>query len=226
MMKKKNTDSDDLLYDYIFKIAIVGNAGVGKTSMVGRYVDRTFKESYSVTIGFGINIVPMKIMAENGQEKNIKLQIWDTAGSERHGIASSTACRGVNGVMFVYSVTDNQSFIDIPKWVEKFKDEEKLKYRVIVGNKADLSDSPGAVSPRNKRNYIVEDIEHIEVSALEGTGLDEAFKKMATTLTNEFIHMNTINNKEEYVILANKNNNNNTPRNNIVEKRNCCGGTS
>ena len=121
-------------YDYLFKILVIGDSGVGKSSLLLRYSDDTFIENHIPTIG-----VDFKIRTILLEGKTIKVQMWDTAGQERFKAISQTFYHGAHGIFLVYDVTNSESFYNISKWskdVETYGTENVKK--VIIGNKCDL----------------------------------------------------------------------------------------
>merc|ERR1711977_627351 len=121
-------------YDYLYKLLLIGDSGVGKSCLLLRYVDETYQESYISTIG-----VDFKIRTVEIDGKVIKLQIWDTAGQERFRTITSSYYRGAHGIIVVYDVTDGDSFRSVEKWIteiERFAGTEVTK--MMVGNKADM----------------------------------------------------------------------------------------
>jgi Ras-related protein Rab-1A len=120
-------------YDYLYKLLVIGDSGVGKSSILLRYCDNQFSENYLSTIG-----VDFKIITINHLGKKIKLQIWDTAGQERFRTITSSYYRGVQGIIVVFSVSDLDSFNHVPMWlaeIEKYSNEKCSK--ILIGNKSD-----------------------------------------------------------------------------------------
>jgi Ras-related protein Rab-1A len=94
-------------YLYLFKVVLVGNSCVGKSSLVVRYADNDFSEFFLATIG-----VDFRFKAFNVRGENVKLQIWDTAGQEKFRTITSSYYRGAHALMIVFDITDLQSFTD------------------------------------------------------------------------------------------------------------------
>jgi len=126
-------------YDYLFKLLIIGDAGVGKSSLLLRFADNTFTSAYINTIG-----VDFKIRTVNIDGMTIKLQIWDTAGQERFRTITATYYRGTHGVIVVYDVTEKESFENVRRWMAEIDNncdtQQNPVNRVLVGNKCDMED--------------------------------------------------------------------------------------
>jgi Ras-related protein Rab-35 len=119
-------------YDHLFKFLIIGDSGVGKSSLLLRFADNTFSESYITTIGVDFKIRTMVVDGER-----LKLQIWDTAGQERFRTITSTYYRGTHGVLVVYDVTNALSFSNIKRWLQEIDQNCDAICRILVGNKDD-----------------------------------------------------------------------------------------
>jgi Ras-related protein Rab-1A len=162
-------------YDFLFKLLLIGDSGVGKSCLLLRFADDTYTESYISTIG-----VDFKIRTIELDGKTIKLQIWDTAGQERFRTITSSYYRGAHGIIVVYDVTDGESFENVKDWlseIDRYATENVNK--LLVGNKCDL-ESKRAVSTDSAKAYADElKIPFLETSAKTAQNVEQAFIRMA-----------------------------------------------
>ena len=155
------------------KIILVGDASVGKTSLLLRYIDNHFPDKHLSTVG-----VEYRMKNYEYRAFNIKLQIWDTAGQERFHSITTNYFHNADGILFVYDITEPRSFEGIKQWII---DSEKIGNnfeKLLVGNKNDLKHKI-AVKKEDVEKFCKENnIEWIEVSAKENINLKEAFHKI------------------------------------------------
>merc|ERR1712054_323336 len=133
--KAKSGMANTAEYDYLFKLLLIGDSGVGKSCLLLRFADDTYTDTYISTIG-----VDFKIRTVEIEGKVIKLQIWDTAGQERFRTITSSYYRGAHGIIVVYDVTDEESFNHVKQWlveIDRYCHEHVNK--MLVGNKCDLA---------------------------------------------------------------------------------------
>eukprot|EP00457_Paulinella_chromatophora_P009158 gb/GEZN01009214.1/.p1 GENE.gb/GEZN01009214.1/~~gb/GEZN01009214.1/.p1 ORF type:complete len:210 (-),score=34.87 gb/GEZN01009214.1/:680-1309(-) len=165
-------------YDYLFKLVLIGDSGVGKSCLLLRFADDNFTDSYISTIGVDFRFRTVTI-----EKKTVKLQIWDTAGQERFRTITSAYYRGADGIIMVYDVTSNESFEHVEEWlseVDRYANENTSK--LLVGNKADLIEEK-QVSEENAQRFAEKlGISFIETSAKTATNVDTAFLTMAKEL--------------------------------------------
>lgn len=124
-------------YDYLYKVVLVGEAAVGKTHLLSRYIKGTLPKNPTSTIGveFATRTVPL----ETGG--TVKAQIWDTAGQERYRAITSAHYRRAAGALLVYDVSNERSFSAVTRWMEELKEQAEPDIVImLVGNKVDLCD--------------------------------------------------------------------------------------
>ncbi|KAI9813916.1 MAG: hypothetical protein M1832_006063 [Thelocarpon impressellum] len=179
-----------LKYDYLFKLLLIGDSGVGKSCLLLRFADDTYTESYISTIG-----VDFKIRTIELDGKTVKLQIWDTAGQERFRTITSSYYRGAHGICVVYDVTDMDSFNNVKQWlqeIDRYATEGVNK--LLVGNKSDMSDKKVVEYTVAKEFADSLGIPFLETSAKNASNVEQAFLTMARQI-KERMGTTTVNNK-------------------------------
>ncbi|KMT01694.1 hypothetical protein BVRB_9g211500 [Beta vulgaris subsp. vulgaris] len=161
-------------YDYLFKLLLIGDSGVGKSCLLLRFADDSYLDSYISTIG-----VDFKIRTVDQDGKTIKLQIWDTAGQERFRTITSSYYRGAHGIIVVYDITDQESFNNVKQWLSEIdRYASNNVNKLLVGNKSDLT-ANRAVSYETAKAYADEiGIPFLETSAKDATNVEQAFLTM------------------------------------------------
>jgi Ras-related protein Rab-1A len=189
-----------LEYDYLFKVLLIGDSGVGKSSLLLKFTDRVFTDHYISTIG-----VDFKIQTLQLDDKIIKLQLWDTAGQERFRTITTSYYRGAHGIIIVFDITDKESFANIKTWIteiDRFASDNVCK--ILIGNKSDLE---------KQREVSIEDakelankykIDYIEASAKDSTNVQQLFVELTRQIKEANVqkHINKI--PEEKVNLIGK----------------------
>ncbi|KAI8638467.1 GTP-binding protein ypt1 [Parasitella parasitica] len=162
-------------YDYLFKLLLIGDSGVGKSCLLLRFADDTYTESYISTIG-----VDFKIRTIELEGKTVKLQIWDTAGQERFRTITSSYYRGAHGIIVVYDVTDKESFNNVKQWLQEIdRYAAEGVNKLLVGNKSDLTDKK-VVDFADAKDFAEPiNIPILETSAKDSTNVEQAFLTMA-----------------------------------------------
>jgi len=165
-------------YDYLFKLVLIGDSGVGKSCLLLRFADDNFTDSYISTIGVDFRFRTITI-----DDKTVKLQIWDTAGQERFRTITSAYYRGADGIIMVYDVTSAESFDHVEEWlseVDRYANESTSK--LLVGNKADLIEEKQVPEETAQGFSEKLQIPFLETSAKTATNVDTAFLTMAKEL--------------------------------------------
>jgi len=169
-------------YDYLLKIVMIGDSGVGKSCLLKRFATNEFNDSYMSTIGVDFEIQTLYI-----DNKTVKLQIWDTAGQERFHNITTSYYRGAHCIMLVYDVTNPDSFRNLNRWMGQIKNyASKGTQLLVVGNKADFIGSPSRVDFEDACDYarviseqVEKEVDVIETSAKSGYQVNQAFEKLA-----------------------------------------------
>ena len=161
-------------YSLLFKIILIGDANVGKTNILSRYISDTFLETSKSTVG-----VELATKVEQYNNKKIKIQIWDTAGQERYRSITSAYYKGAKGALIVYDITRKNTFDNIDKWISDLKlNGDKNICILIVGNKSDLNEQREVDEELGKKKAEMFKTAFMETSALNGENISKAFEEV------------------------------------------------
>jgi len=167
-MSHNNAGKD---YDILHKIVLIGDSGVGKTSLLQRFAEQYFSETHITTIG-----VDFKLRTIQVGNKRVKLQVWDTAGQEKFRVITKTYYRNAAGIIIGYDVTNGESFVNTKRWIEEVKNNcgDDGVPIVLVGNKCDSPNK--VVSLEDQQAYAnLINLKFFETSAKENINVDEIF---------------------------------------------------
>lgn len=171
-------------YDYLFKILLIGDSGVGKTSLLFRYVEDVFNPEFQSTIGVDFKICTLSV---DGRE--VKMQLWDTAGQDRFRNIVASYYRGAHGIVLVYDVASTASFENLQNWMEEAKRHlDENVPRLLVGNKIDtareVSTETGEAFARTHS------MGFIETSAKSAVNVRELFEQMVRSILSKLLVLN------------------------------------
>mmetsp|Transcript_12816 Transcript_12816/g.39406 ORF Transcript_12816/g.39406 Transcript_12816/m.39406 type:complete len:217 (-) Transcript_12816:2012-2662(-) len=169
--------SDDE-YDYLFKVVLIGDSGVGKSNLLSRFTRNEFNLESKSTIG--VEFATRSIQTEG---RTIKAQIWDTAGQERYRAITGAYYRGAVGALLVYDISKKITFENIERWLRELRDNADPNIVImLVGNKCDLkhlrtvsTDEGSSFAEKNNLSFI-------ETSALDATNVEDAFSQILTEI--------------------------------------------
>lgn len=161
-------------YDYLFKILLIGDSGVGKTCILCRFANNEFNRSHISTIGIDFK---MKTIVVEG--KRIRIQMWDTAGQERYETITTQYYRRAQGIILVYDITRQETFNNIRKWL-RYVDEHASNnvQRLLLANKCDAEDERMVWKDQGARLAAEKSIKFYETSAQSDINIDEAFTEI------------------------------------------------
>jgi len=162
-------------YDYLFKLLLIGDSGVGKTCLLFRFSDDAFNTSFIATIG-----IDFKVRTVDIDGRKIKLQIWDTAGQERFRTITTAYYRGAMGIFLVYDISDEKTFDNIKTWMRNIEDNAAPDVeKMILGNKCDREEKRQVSKEKGQALAVRHGVKFFESSALSGLNVEEAFLTMA-----------------------------------------------
>ena len=180
-------ESDD--YDYLFKIVLIGDSGVGKSNLLTRFTRDEFNLESKSTIGveFATKSIIIDDAHNPGSQKILKAQVWDTAGQERYRAITSAYYRGAVGALVVFDVTKRQSWENLKRiWIEELKSHSDANLvLMIVGNKIDLANLRQVTAEEAQAYADEQGYSFVETSALDATNVDQAFRGILTKVYEE-----------------------------------------
>ena len=198
-----------------YKIVIIGDQHVGKTSILSKYKYETIEENYAPTIG--IDFLTKNVFLE---DKTIRLIMWDTAGQERFKSLIPSYLKNANSIILTFDITSKNSFNSLNKWLEDIKNNvQDSVFIVLCGNKIDLN---------NKRQVNYEDAQkfakdndliYIETSAITGDGIKKLFDVITKSFYDGGVSIGNDSQVNERSIVLQPNNN---VIDDVVDKKNCC----
>ena len=170
--------------EIVYKVLLLGDSSVGKTCFLLRYCDKSFQDVHLSTIGLDYRLKTITLK----NNKNIKLQIWDTAGQDRFRAITKNYYKSANGVLLIYDISNLQTYENAKNWISQIREEANPNVIIyLVGNKIDL--------PKEKRVVNIEDGEKIaeefeikfkEASAKSGTNVNEIFEELVEQIDEKF----------------------------------------
>ena len=179
--KEKKKEKPNTKITTQLKIIVLGNMSVGKTSIVGRYINNKFYEKYECTIQAQQQT---KIINEDSNTP-IRLNIWDTAGQEKFLALTRQYFRGAQGALIVFDLTDKKSFTRLPNWIDEIKTNgEKETVIVILGNKSDQVEER-EIAQSDINDFIKDEYPYFEVSAKNGNNISLAFEKLIKLMIDQ-----------------------------------------
>ena len=170
--------------ELVYKVLLLGDSSVGKTCFLLRYCDKSFQEAHLSTIGLDYRLKSMTLQ----NDKNIKLQIWDTAGQDRFRAITKNYYKGANGIILIYDVTNKQSYENVKNWLTQIKEEATPNVIIyLAGNKIDVEEEQRVITTEDGQKIADEyKLPFKETSAKNGINVNEIFQELVEKIDETF----------------------------------------
>ena len=174
----------------VYKVLLLGDSTVGKTCFLLRYCDKTFEDAHLTTVGLDYRLKSMVLK----NEKNVKLQIWDTAGQDRFRAITKNYYKGANGIILIYDVTNLQSYENVKNWIAQIKESANQNVVIyLVGNKIDVKDEDRIVKTDDGKKLAEEfKLPFFESSAKQGININEIFEQIVEKIDEVYSKLEPI----------------------------------
>lgn len=190
----------DKTSDFQFKVTIIGDMGVGKTSIMSRYVTNDFSPIHRATIGVEFKLKRLII-----DDTIVSLKLWDTCGEEKYNSITRQYYKNANGVLIVFDLTNPKSIEKLNQWLANVKDENDENIVVfLVGNKSDAKNKILQLSEEGRKFAESNSIPYSEVSAKTGSGITGLFDSIARKMVEvgkKLIGQNANNGKQKNLLI-------------------------
>ena len=174
MEEESSSTSIEVDFDIKFKMMLIGDSDVGKTSLLKKYCDNEFSQSYISTIGIDFQIKNITI-----DNKKLQIQIWDTTGQERYQVLAKNYFNSSDGFVIVYDITKRESFDNVNNWIEQiYEMAPNYAKSILFGNKNDLKEHRQVKVSEGKTLAKKYNIKFFETSAKDGINIKEGFESL------------------------------------------------
>ncbi|HEC37057.1 MAG TPA: GTP-binding protein [bacterium] len=160
--------------NYVVKTVLLGEAGVGKTSLVYRFIENKFRENYKSTLGVNLLKKDLEVEGYGG----VSSQIWDLGGQESFRSLRKLYLEGANGGLIIFDLTDKKSFDKLNDWLESFRIARGEQPLLLIGNKSDLENQAKITEKEASKYAKNNNMDLILTSAKTGQNVEEAFIKL------------------------------------------------
>jgi small GTP-binding protein len=189
---------------YKFKVCLIGEIAVGKTSIIERYITGNFNNEYNCTCGTEYRL---KTVSREGYGA-AEISIWDTAGGEKYRSITKNYFRDAQGIAIVFDLTNKNSFTSLDVWLKEVKDTVSESTEiVIVGNKSDLVDNR-KIEEKDIELFMIENnLKYFESSAKNGTNIDQVFQYFTEVVLEKIKNKEIVMSKKKKLLKQSNTNN-------------------
>jgi Ras-related protein Rab-1A len=209
---------------YRFKVILLGDIAVGKTSILSRFVDDKYTNEYRCNVGVEFKVKSLFLDESTGAD----LQIWDTCGEERFRTVTRQYYRDSNGVILIFDLTNRNSFDKLESWLQDINNYGPKDTNILlIGNKTDLADER-VVSFSDANNFSIKNnLQYIEVSAKTGNNVALLFENLTKVMVRKEVESQKSRPKKPKIDKSHVTNNrtiglDNTIVNKEEKKKSCC----
>ncbi|XP_054038967.1 ras-related protein Rab-25 isoform X2 [Rissa tridactyla] len=203
-------------YNFVFKVVLIGESGVGKTNLLSRFTRNEFNHDSRTTIGVEFSTRTILV-----GDAVVKAQIWDTAGLERYRAITSAYYRGAVGALVVFDITKHQTYDVVDRWLKELYDHAEASIVVmLVGNKTDLAQAREVPMEEAKMFADNNGLLFVETSALDSTNVEQAFETILKEIFHKVQKQKQRSSQSNTVSLGSESPGSTAPAQ--TEKRPCC----
>lgn len=203
-------------YNFVFKVVLIGESGVGKTNLLSRFTRNEFNHDSRTTIGVEFSTRTIVV-----GDAVVKAQIWDTAGLERYRAITSAYYRGAVGALVVFDITKHQTYDVVDRWLKELYDHAEPSIVVmLVGNKTDLAQAREVPTEEAKMFAENNGLLFVETSALDSTNVEQAFETILKEIFHKVQKQKQRSSQSSTVSLGSESPESSAPAQ--AEKRPCC----
>ena len=181
-------------YEYVFKVIVIGDSGVGKSNIFSRFMKNQFDRDSMTTIGVDFSSKTLKIRNEI-----VKAQVWDTAGQDQFRSLAKCYYKGAIGALLVYDISNYESFKNIEKWLAEAKDHaDEHLVTLLIGNKSDLEERRAVKIEEGMVFAKAQGFGFLETSAKNNLNVEEAFTRLLEEVFDKLEKVsNSLDTKDE-----------------------------
>ena len=176
------------LNENVYKLLLLGDSTVGKTCFLIKYTDQSFQDIHMATIGLDYRVKTMKLK----NNKEVKIQIWDTAGQDRFRAITKNYYKGSHGIILIYDITNRRTFENVQQWISQIREETSQNVVIyLIGNKIDMKEERKVSTEEGKKLADELGLPFMETSAKEGININEVFDDIVERVDKVFGNIST-----------------------------------